>query len=113
MKALFEKLKNEFGLKPVSFYNHINQNDDYVILTGFDRKSPNTKIANLKVLFVRNTLDREVYKFLDEIAEFEDKIFKMEAKNRDIILSDMQIQSINESLFAYVFNLNIPLKRVE
>ena len=65
------------------------------------------------MLFVRNTLDREVYKFLDEIAEFEDKIFKMEAKNRDIILSDMQIQSINESLFAYVFNLNIPLKRVE
>ena len=112
IKSLFEELKNEFGLEPIAFYNHIKQNDDFVILTGFDRANVNTKMVNLKVLFVRNTLEREVYKYLDEIAEFEEKILKLEQRFRASILSSMQIQSISESLFAYVFNLQVPLKKV-
>ena len=111
-KALFERLKGDFGLIPIAFYNHIAQNGDYVILSGFNRKNPNTKIINLKVLFVRNTLDREVYTFLDEIASFEDKIFKIEAALRAEILSDMSVQAISEGQFAYIFTLNVPLKKV-
>lgn len=111
IKALFERLKSEFGLIPVAFYNHIKQNGDYAILTGFDRKNPNVKIARIKVLFVRNTLEREVYAYLDEIQAFEDAIFKMERDLRAIILEDMQIQSISEGQFAYVFDLGFEVRR--
>ena len=112
-KELFENLKSDFGLIPIAHYSQIRQNGDYATLSGFDRVDLNTKEVSVKVLFVRNTLEREVYKFMDEIAEFEDKILKMEAKFRGIILKSMQIQAISEEKFAYVLNLDIPIKRVE
>ena len=111
IKTLFNTLKSDFDLIPVAFYSHIKQNGDYVLLTGFSRKNPNIKIAKLKVLFVRNTLEREVYAYLDEIQSFEDKIFKMERTLRSVILEDMQIQSISEGQFAYVFDLEFEVRR--
>lgn len=112
IKELFENLHNDLKLIPISWFSAIKSNGDYAILSGFGRENPNTKIAQIKVVFVRNTLEKDAYKFLNEIQEFEDKIFKMEAKFRAIILENMQIQSISEEKFAYVFDLRIPLKRV-
>ena len=113
IKELFENLKSDFDLIPIAHLSHINQNGEYVILSGFGRENPNTKTLNLKVIFARNTYDKEVYAGLDKIEEFENKIFKkIEAKFRATILNDMQIRDITESLYVYIFDLRIPMKKV-
>ena len=112
IKALFDELKNEFSLIAVAHLSHINQNGEYLVFSGFDRLNLNTKMVNFKVLFVRNTYDKEVYSGLDKIQEFEYKIFRIEKKFKTEILTSMQIKDITDSLYVYIFDLRIPLKKV-
>ena len=110
---IFDYLKDEFKLIPIAYYSHIIQNGDYIILNGFDRENPNTKNLNIKVIFARNTYDKEVYSGLNKIEAFEEKIFKLlEKEHRKEILTNMEIKGISESLYAYVFDLRIPMKKV-
>ncbi|WP_297894648.1 hypothetical protein [uncultured Campylobacter sp.] len=112
MKETLEYLKSKLNLTAVANTALIDQNGDYLIFSGFERISANETSLKFQIVLARNTLDCEIYGILDEIMVLSDKLLKDEAASRAVILKSAETQFISESLYAYIFELNYPLKRV-
>ena len=112
MKETLEYLKSKLNLTAVANTALIDQNGDYLIFSGFERISANETSLKFLIVLARNTLDCEIYRILDEIMALSDKLLKDEAPSRAVILKSAETRFISESLYAYIFELNYPLKRV-
>lgn len=113
MKDTLEYLKFKLNLTAVANTALIDQNGDYLIFSGFERISANETSLKFQIILARNTLDCEIYGILDEIMALSDKLLKDEAASRAVILKSAETRFINESLYAYIFDLNFPIKRVK
>ncbi|WP_297959746.1 hypothetical protein [uncultured Campylobacter sp.] len=113
MKETLEYLKSKLNLTAVANTALIDQNGDYLIFSGFERISANETSLKFQIVLARNTLDCEIYGILDEIMALSDKLLKDEAERRVIILKSAETRFISESLYAYIFDLNFPIKRVK
>ncbi|WP_298706928.1 hypothetical protein [uncultured Campylobacter sp.] len=113
MKETLEYLKSKLNLTAVANTAIIDQNGDYLIFSGFERISANETSLKFQIILARNTLDCEIYGILDEIMALSDKLLKDEAERRVIILKSAETRFISESLYAYIFDLNFPIKRVK
>jgi len=113
MKDTLEYLKSKLNLTAVANTALIDQNGDYLIFSGFERISANETSLKFQIVLARNTLDCEIYGILDEIMALSDKLLKDEAERRVIILKSAETRFISESLYAYIFDLNFPIKRVK
>lgn len=113
MKETLEYLKSKLNLTAVANTALIDQNGDYLIFSGFERISANETSLKFQIVLARNTLDCEIYGILDEIMALSDKLLKDEAERRVIILKSAEARFISESLYAYIFDLNFPIKRVK
>lgn len=113
MKDTLEYLKSKLNLTAVANTALIDQNGDYLIFSGFERISANETSLKFQIVLARNTLDCEIYGILDEIMALSDKLLKDEAERRIIILKSAETRFISESLYAYIFDLNFPIKRVK
>ena len=113
MKETLEYLKSKLNLTAVANTALIDQNGDYLIFSGFERISANETSLKFQIVLARNTLDCEIYGILDEIMAFSDKLLKDEAASRAVILKSAETRFISESLYAYIFDLNFPIKRVK
>ena len=113
MKETLEYLKSKLNLTAVANTALIDQNGDYLIFSGFERISANETSLKFQIVLARNTLDCEIYGILDEIMALSDKFLKDEAERRVIILKSAETRFISESLYAYIFDLNFPIKRVK
>lgn len=113
MKETLEYLKSKLNLTAVANTALIDQNGDYLIFSGFERISANETSLKFQIVLARNTLDCEIYGILDEIMALSDKLLKDEAAARQVILKGLRTQFISESLYAYIFDLNFPIKRVK
>lgn len=112
MKETLEYLKSKLNLTAVANTALIDQNGDYLIFSGFERISANETSLKFQIILARNTLDCEIYGILDEIMALSDKLLKDEATSRAVILKSAETRFISESLYAYIFELNYPLRRV-
>ena len=97
MKETLEYLKSKLNLTAVANTALIDQNGDYLIFSGFERISANETSL----------------KFQIEIMALSNKLLKDEAERRVIILKSAETRFISESLYAYIFDLNFPIKRVK
>lgn len=113
MKETLEYLKSKLNLTAVANTALIDQNGDYLIFSGFERINANETSLKFQIVLARNTLDCEIYGILDEIMALSDKLLKDEAERRVIILKSAETRFISESLYAYIFDLNFPIKRVK
>ena len=113
MKDTLECLKSKLNLTAVANTALIDQNGDYLIFSGFERISANETSLKFQIILARNTLDCEIYGILDEIMALSDKLLKDEAASRAVILKSAETRFISESLYAYIFDLNFPIKRVK
>lgn len=113
MKKTLEYLKSKLNLTAVANTALIDQNGDYLIFSGFERISANETSLKFQIILARNTLDYEIYGILDEIMALSDKLLKDEAASRAVILKSAETRFISESLYAYIFDLNFPIKRVK
>nr|DAD66335.1 MAG TPA: hypothetical protein [Myoviridae sp. ctuYn2]DAU54899.1 MAG TPA: hypothetical protein [Caudoviricetes sp.] len=113
MKETLEYLKSKLNLTAVANTALIDQNGDYLIFSGFERISANETSLKFQIVLARNTLDCEIYGILDEIMALSNKLLKDEAERRVIILKSAETRFISESLYAYIFDLNFPIKRVK
>lgn len=113
MKDTLEYLKSKLNLTAVANTTLIDQNGDYLIFSGFERISANETSLKFQIVLARNTLDCEIYGILDEIMALSDKLLKDEAASRAVILKSAETRFISESLYAYIFELNFPIKRVK
>lgn len=113
MKETLEYLKSKLNLTAVANTALIDQNGDYLIFSGFERISANETSLKFQIVLARNTLDCEIYGILDEIMALSNKLLKDEAERRVIILKSAETRFISESLYAYIFELNFPIKRVK
>ena len=113
MKKTLEYLKSKLNLTAVANTALIDQNGDYLIFSGFERISANETSLKFQIVLARNTLDCEIYGILDEIMALSNKLLKDEAERRVIILKSAETRFISESLYAYIFDLNFPIKRVK
>lgn len=113
MKDTLEYLKSKLNLTAVANTALIDQNGDYLIFSGFERISANETSLKFQIVLARNTLDCEIYGILDEIMALSNKLLKDEAERRAVILKSAETRFINESLYAYIFDLNFPIKRVK
>lgn len=113
MKETLEYLKSKLNLTAVANTALIDQNGDYLIFGGFERISANETSLKFQIVLARNTLDCEIYGILDEIMALSNKLLKDEAERRVIILKSAETRFISESLYAYIFELNFPIKRVK
>ncbi|WP_298986742.1 hypothetical protein [uncultured Campylobacter sp.] len=112
MKETLEYLKSKLNLTAVANTALIDQNGDYLIFSGFERISANETSLKFQIILARNTLDCEIYGILDEIMALSDKLLKDEAASRAVILKSAETRFISESLYAYIFELNYPSRRV-
>ena len=113
MKETLEYLTAKLNLTAVANTALIDQNGDYLIFSGFERISANETSLKFQIVLARNTLDCEIYGILDEIVALSNKLLKDEAERRVIILKSAETRFISESLYAYIFDLNFPIKRVK
>jgi putative cysteine repeat modular protein 1 pbCRM1 len=113
MKETLEYLKSKLNLTAVANTTLIDQNGDYLIFSGFERISANETSLKFQIVLARNTLDCEIYGILDEIMALGNKLLEDEAKRRAVILKSAETRFISESLYAYIFDLNFPIKRVK
>ena len=107
LKNVCEKL----NLSEIDDISHVNQNGDYAVFIGANRKSANTYEAKINVILARNSLDHA--RNLAELDAIEAKVFEMEAMRGTKIGANISVHTISESLYAYVFNLEIQIKRVD
>lgn len=54
----------------------------------------------------------ETYSILKELKDMEDKIFRLESERRQTILNGVKSAFITNTLYAYIFSLEIKEKRV-
>lgn len=109
---IFDELKKKLNLIPIANYAQIAQNGDYLIYDSSSRENANTQIRNFQIILARNTLEMETYSILKELKDMEDKIFRFESERRQTILNGVKSAFITNTLYAYIFSLEIKEKRV-
>lgn len=112
MRAKFDEIKELLGLIPVANLSSIDQNGEYLTISGLKSLTPMSDLLSLDIILAYNTLECDIYVVLDRVESVLDELFCYGAKTKEKVFDSLSLGAISESLYFYRIRVNLNIKRV-